>query len=422
MTLFALVDCNSFYASCEQAFNPKAWGKPVVVLSNNDGNIVARSREAKALGIGMGAPFFQERRRIEENGAFVYSSNYALYGDMSNRVRKVLSRFTPRIEVYSIDECFLDLSGFAPPGLTAYCRGIKETVENLTGIPVSIGVGETKSLAKIANKVAKKSAEADGVVNLVGSSDVDRALESVPIGDVWGVGWAYEEFLIGLGIENALGFKKAPSRLIRKKMGVVGVRILMELNGVSCLPLEQAPPPKKMIGSSKGFSFLVESKDLLKEAMTAYVTRTAEKARQQKQAVASMLVWISTDPFRERDPQYESSTICNLPEPTNYTPRLVMMANHAIDQLYQPGFKYKRIGLLYTELVPEDEIQQNLFWRADASRQNALMRVVDLINGKMGWGTVRISTEGFKRSWTTRFEYKSPRYTTRWDELPVARA
>ncbi len=395
MTLFALVDCNSFYASCEQAFNPKAWGKPVVVLSNNDGNIVARSREAKALGIGMGAPFFQERRRIEENGVFVYSSNYALYGDMSNRLRKVLSRFTPRIEIYSIDECFLDLSGFDPASLTAYCRGIKETVENHTGIPVSIGVGETKSLAKIANKVAKKSA---GVVNLAGSPDVDQALESVPIGDVWGVGWAYEEFFKGLGIENVLGFKRAPSHLIRKKMGVVGMRILMELNGISCLPLEQVPPPKKMIGSSKGFSFLVESKDLLKEAMTAYVTRTAEKARRQNQAVAAMLVWISTDPFWEQDLQYENSTSYTLPEPTQYTPRLVMIGSRAIDLLYRPGFKYKRIGVLYTELIPVDEIQQNLFWRANVPRQNALMRAVDFINEKMGWGTIRAATEGFEHS------------------------
>ena len=229
----ALVDCNSFYASCEQLFNPRAFGRPVVVLSNNDGNVVARSKEAKALGIEMGVPVFQIRQALDEKGVFVFSSNYALYADMSDRVKGVLREFTPELEAYSIDECFLNLSGFGPKDLDAYCREIKETVEQWTGIPVSIGVGETKSLAKIANKIAKKSLKAGGVLNLVGSPYIDQALDRVPIGDVWGVGWAYEAFFKANGITTALGFKKAPQPFIRQKMGVVGVRILKELNGLS---------------------------------------------------------------------------------------------------------------------------------------------------------------------------------------------
>ncbi len=422
MTSFALVDCNSFYASCEQAFHPQAWGKPVVVLSNNDGNIVARSREAKALGIGMGAPFFQQKELIAQKGGFVFSSNYALYGDMSRRVRQVLSRFTPRVEVYSIDECFLDLSGFDPAALDATCRLMKESVETLTGIPVSVGVGETKSLAKAANKLAKKLPGAGGVVNLAGSPGLDQALDQVPIGDVWGVGWAYEEFFKGQGVTTALGFKRMAPPVIKKRMGVMGLRILMELNGVSCLPLEMVPPPKKMIGSSKGFGFLVEDKRYMKEAMTAFITRTAEKVREQKQAVASMMMWVATDPYKEREPQYQNSTTFTLPEPTSYTPTLVRIGNRGIDQLYRPGFRYKRVGMLYTGLVPEDEVQRNLFYRPNVSRQSALMAAVDQVNGRMGRGTLRLAAEGFGHVWGTRFAFKSPRYTTCWDELPVAKA
>jgi DNA polymerase V len=421
MTLIALIDCNSFYASCEQAFHPRAYGKPVVVLSNNDGNIVARSREAKALGIGMGAPFFQQRRLIEAKGGFVFSSNYALYGDMARRVRQVLYGFTPRVEIYSIDECFLDLTGLGPREATALGRLMKERVETLTGIPVSVGLGETKTLAKAANKLAKKWAGAGGVVNLAGSPGVDEALDQVPIGDVWGVGWAYEEFFKGMGVTTALGFKRAPPHLVRKRMGVVGRRILMELNGVPCLPLELVPPPKKMIGSSKGFGFLVEDKRYLKEAMAFFITRTAEKAREQKQAVAAMLMWLATDPYKEGEPQYENSTTYILPEPTNYTPHLVRIGDRGMDQLYRPGFKYKRVGVLYTELVPESAVQQNLFWRANIPKQRALMEAVDRVNERMGRGTLRLAAEGFGHVWGTRFAFRSPRYTTRWEELPIAR-
>jgi DNA polymerase V len=421
MGAVALVDCNSFYASCEQLFNPRAWGRPVVVLSNNDGNIVARSKEAKELGIEMGIPVYQIRKQLEKMGVFVFSSNYTLYADMSDRVKSVLKEFSPEVEAYSIDECFLNLSGFQSKDLDTYCREIKTTVEQWTGIPVSIGAGETKSLAKIANKIAKKSPKAGGVLNLVGSPYIDQALDRVPIGDVWGVGGAYEAFFRENGITTALGYKKAPQAFIRQRMGVIGVRILKELNGTSCLPLELVPPKKKMIGSNKGFGILTESKEDLKEAITAYVTRTAEKARQENQAVKIMSVWVSTDPFRN-DPQYSESIIVELPVATNYTPTLVMLASKAIERLYKKGYRYKRVGVLFQELVPADQVQQNLFWSNDAIGEKALMTVVDQINGQWGAGTIRLAQEGFSHHWGTKFQFKSPCYTTRWNELPIARA
>jgi len=421
MKAFALIDCNNFYVSCERVFNPRLHRKPVIVLSNNDGNVISRSQEAKDIGVEMGAPFYQIKKLIEEKGIFVFSSNYELYADMSDRVRGVLKGFVPEIEYYSIDECFFSLSGFESKNLDTYCREIKARVEQWTGIPVSIGVGETKSLAKCANKISKKSSKTLGVLNLVGSPFVDKALEQVKIGDVWGVGRAYEIFFKENGITTALGFKKAPEPFVKEKMGIVGVRILKELNGISCLPLEMVPPAKKQIGSNKGFGLLTESLIDLKEAITAYVTRCAEKTRQEKQAVKTMSVWVSTDPFRN-DPQYSESITIEFPVATNYTPVLVKLACKGIDRLFKKGYRYKRVGVNFQELVSADQIQQNLFWSSNTVEEKALMTVVDQINGQCGAGTVRLAGEGFKHSWGTRFQYKSACYTTRWNELPIVRA
>jgi len=417
-TVVALVDCNNFYVSCERVFNPRLDGRPVVVLSNNDGNIVARSNEAKALGIEMGAPAFELRQLIEREQVFVFSSNYTLYGDMAARVRDVLSRFTPELEIYSIDECFLNLAGIEE--LEAYGREIKETVERWTGIPVSVGIAETKSLAKIAQKVAKKSTKAAGVLNLVGSPHVDQALARVDVGDVWGVGPAYEKLLKENGIQTALDLKHAPETWIRAHMTVTGHRIVRELNGQPCIPLELAPPPKKMIGTSRGFGILIEDLQGLQEAITSYTTRSAEKARAQGQAVKTMLVWVATDRFRN-DPQYSNAATVEIPVATDHTPTLVALARKAVEKLYRKGYRFKRVGVLFQELVPLDQVQTNLFWKAPAAASKALMRVVDQVNGAMGAGTLRLAAEGFTHRWATRFERKSPCYTTRWVELPHAR-
>jgi DNA polymerase V len=420
-SVVALVDCNNYYVSCERVFNPRLVGRPVVVLSNNDGNAVARSNEAKSLGIEMGVPVFQIRDLIEREGVFVLSSNYTLYGDMSARVREVLSKFTPELEVYSIDECFLNLAGFEVSALEVYGREIKETVERWTGIPVSVGIAETKSLAKIAQKVAKKSAKAGGVLNLMGSPHVDAALARVDVGDVWGVGTAYEKLLKESGIQTALDLKHAPEHWIQAHMTVNGRRIVKELNGVACITLELAPPPKKMIGTSRGFGVLVEDLESLQEAIAAYTTRAAEKARSQGQAVKAMNVWVATDTFRH-EPQYSNAASIELPVATAHTPTLVTLARKAVASLYKRGYRYKRVGIMFPELVPLNQVQENLFWSPSKAASMGLMRVVDQVNGAMGAGTLRLAAEGFVHRWATRFERKSPCYTTRWSDMPVARA
>ena len=417
----ALVDCNNFYVSCERVFNPRLLGRPVVVLSNNDGNVVARSNEAKAIGIEMGAPVHLMKDLIKAHGVYVLSSNYTLYGDMSARVKEVLGLFTPEVEPYSIDECFLNLSGFESCKLDTYGREIKQTVEQWTGIPVTVGIAPTKSLAKIANKIAKKSLKAGGVLNLVDSPYVDQALAKIDVGDVWGVGSAYETLLKESGIMTALDLKHAPEHWIRSHMTVTGHRIVKELNGEPCIPLAMVPPPKKMIGTAKGFGIMIEDLQGLQEAVSTYTARSAAKARAEGKAVKSMTVWVATNSFNH-DPQYSNAVSVELPVATDHSPTLVKLASRAIEKLYRKGYRYKRVGVLFPSLVPVDQVQQNLFWSEPAAENKALMRVVDQINGDMGAGTIRLAAEGFGQRWQTKFERKSPCYTTRWMDMPVARA
>ena len=421
MKPIALVDCNNFYVSCERVFNPRLERRPVVVLSNNDGNVVARSNEAKAIGIEMGAPVHLMRDLIKQHGVFVLSSNYTLYGDMASRVQEALRQFTPKLEIYSIDECFLDLSGFETKDLTDYGREIKATVERWTGIPVTVGIAATKSLAKIANKIGKKSVKAAGFLNLAGSPYLDEALARVPVGDIWGVGGAYERLLIESGIHTALDLKHAPEHWVRTKMTVVGHRIVRELNGEACITLELAPPPKKMIGTSKGFGVLIEDLQSLQEAISDLRSRAAEKARTQGQAVQTMTIWVATNPFNH-DPQYSDAVSVEMPVATNHTPILAKLACQAVERLYKKGYRYKRVGVLFSKLVPVDQVQQNLFWSEPVAAQKALMRVVDQINGTMGAGTLRLAAAGLAQGWKTKFEHKSPCYTTRWLDMPVVRA
>ncbi len=358
---------------------------------------------------------------IEKNGVYVLSSNYTLYGDMAARVQEVLRQFTPEMEIYSIDECFLNLTANQTNELTDNGREIKETVERWTGIPVTVGIAPTKSLAKIANKIAKKSPKAAGVLNLVNSPYVDQALARVDVGDVWGVGEAYEKLLKESGIQSALDLKHAPEHWVRTHMTVVGHRIVRELNGEPCIPLELIPPPKKMIGTSKGFGILIEDLQSLQEAVATYTARAAEKARAQGQAVKSLTVWVATNPFNH-DPQYSNAVSVELPVATDHTPTLTRLAGRAVEKLYRKGYRYKRVGVLFPKLVPVDQVQQNLFWSEPLAAQKALMRVVDQVNGDMGAGTLRLAAEGIGQRWQTRFERKSPCYTTRWSDMPVARA
>ncbi len=419
-SVIALVDCNNFYVSCERLFNPRLARRPVVVLSNNDGCVVARSNEAKALGIQMGTPAHTIRNILNENTVSVFSSNYALYLDMSARVREVLAQFTPQIEKYSIDECFLSLSSVPVSELGDYGHRIKETVERWTGIPVSVGIASTKCLSKIANKLAKKSDKACGVLNLFQSPFLDEALSRTDVGDIWYVGEAYERMLKENGISTALEFRDAPEHWVRSRMTVVGARIQSELKGTSCITLELQPPPKKMVGTAQGFGVLIESLEELLEAAATRASEEALKLRQEKQAVKELTVWVQTNPFNH-DPQYGDAVEVELPVATNNTSVLIGYVRAAVEKLYRKGYRYKRIGLLATRLEPANAVQGNLFMKPEDSHKPVLMRVIDQLNEVKGAGTIRMASVGMNQRWLTRFERKSPAYTTRFSDLPIAR-
>lgn len=417
----ALVDCNNFYVACERLFNPRLRRRPVVVLSNNDGCVVARSNEAKALGIEMAVPAHTIRDLLDEHQVAVFSSNYALYMDMSSRVREVLSQFSPQVERYSIDECFLNLAGMPAVELGDYGRRIKATVEKWTGIPVSVGIASTKCLSKVANKLAKKSEKAAGVLNLYESPHLAEALARTDVGEVWYVGPAYERMLKENGISTALQFRDAPADWVRSRMTVVGARIHTELKGIPCITLELQPPPKKMIGTAQGFGALIEDLAELKEAAAFYASKEALKLRKENQAVKELTVWVQTNPFNH-DPQYGDAVIVTLPVATNDTLILTRYVTEAVEKLFKKGYRYKRIGLNANKLEPADAVQGALFFKPEDLGKPALMRVIDQLNEVKGAGTIRVASAGLNQRWLTRFERKSPAYTTRANDLPVARA
>jgi len=421
--LFALVDCNNFYVSCERVFNPRLEGRAVVVLSNNDGCVIARSNEAKALGIKMGAPAFQHKDLFRKNGVLVYSSNYALYGDMSQRVMETLGRFTPRIEIYSIDEAFLSLEGFDSTSLTEYAHLIRSTAKKWTGIPVSIGIGPTKTLAKLASKVAKKYRKLNGVFDLTDHPAMEKILDSVDVGDVWGIGPRYRTFLVRHGIRSALDLNRAGDIWVKKHMTVMGLRTVKELRGIPCFGLEELPVPRKGIMSSRSFGRPVESLEELKQALATYVSRAAEKLRSQRSAAAIVHVFLLTNRFKPREPQYGNSSTAILPIPMDYTPNLIRWAHRQLGKIYKPGYRYKKTGVFLTEIVPRDRIQLNLFTQNYPHEKNRkIMRVVDLINARWGTDTVRYGAEGTQKEWKMRRNLLSPRYTTQWSEIPVVKS
>ncbi len=417
MPIFALVDCNNFYVSCERVFNPSLVGKPVIVLSNNDGCAVARSNEAKAIGIKMGQPLFQLKDIIKKHNVQVYSSNYALYGDMSNRVMQTLSRFTPEMEIYSIDEAFLDLSNFSRIDLDEYGRKIKTTVEKWTGIPVSVGIAQTKTLAKLANQIAKKSKKANGVLDLSNSKYLDKALASVAAGDIWGVGRRYEKFLSANRINNALQLRDAGDDVIKKKMGIVGLRLRNELRGLSCYPLEQSPPRKKSITVSRTFKNAIESIDELYEAVAAYVLSGAEKLRKEKSVAGILVVYVMTNRFQEN--YYYNSITINLPVRSSDTSELIRNAKEGLGKIYKKGYRYKKVGVLLNDLGPETAVQANFFDTVDRERSKKLMRTIDAINVDIGSDAIQYGAVGLGRdqSWKTVFNQRSASYTTHWDQL-----
>ncbi|MCS6293365.1 MAG: Y-family DNA polymerase [Nitrospira sp.] len=419
--IFALVDCNNFYASCERVFNPRLEGKPIVVLSNNDGCVVARSNEAKALGIAMGVPEFQIRSLLQAHQVQVFSSNYTLYGDMSQRVMETLEQFCPDLEVYSIDEAFLSLSGFTSRDLTEYGRTIRTTVKRWTGLPVSVGIAETKTLAKIANRVAKRTPDTNGVFDLLACSDRDALLGRVPVEDVWGIGRNLTRLLNQHGIMTALQLREADDQWIRKHLGIVGLRLVMELRGISCLDLEECPAPRQSLTCSRAFGQLISTLADMEEAVSSYTSRVAEKLRRERLAATVMTVCLTTNEFKE-GPQYSNALTLKLSVATDSTSDLIRSALQGIRTIYREGYRYKKAGVILTGLVPVSQIQTDLFDYQDREKSKRLMSALDAINHRWGADTLHYASSGISKAWKTQFQYRSPAYTTDWTALPIVTA
>ena len=430
--VFALVDCNNFFVSCERVFDPRLENRPVVVLSNNDGCIIARSNEAKALGIAMGEPLFKAKAEIHRHGILVYSSNYPLYGDMSARVMNALKAFTPDIELYSIDEAFLSLAGFEHRGLHAYGQDIRAAVRRWTGIPVSVGIAETKTLAKIAGHIAKKAppdSEAHGAF-AIDSEDMRRkALARVPVGDIWGIGRRWARMLNAESIETALDFHDTPEAWVRKRMGVTGARTLLELRGIPCLDLETQSPDKQTIRVSRSFAKPVSSRRVMRESIAAFAARAAEKMRHGGLVCSVVHVFAATNRFGPKGDYYRGAASAAPPAPTNHTAAVTNAAMTAFEGVYRPGQAFKGAGVMMLGLARTENAQGQLFAPPNAevdARKQRLMEAFDGLNSRIGRGAVRYGATGVaergKRGVYTVQNRRSPRYTTSWSELPVVRA
>lgn len=416
--IFGIVDCNNFYANCERVFQPKLKGRPIVVLSNNDGCVIARSNEAKALGVPMGEPFFKLKPLIERNGIVAMSSNYALYGDFSNRVMNVLSRFTPNTEIYSIDECFLDLTGFDGRDLTTYAREIKETVERWTGIPVCIGIAQTKTLAKLANKIAKKSPKAAGVLDLTNSPYLNHALEITEVRDVWGIGRHYAKMLKGRGIMTAYDLSLQDERWVRQKMGVVGLKTVQELRGISCIDLEEDAPDKQTTAVTRSFGKMLSSYEEVREAIFTFTARAAEKLRKADLVAGQISVFIRTNPFRQEQMQYSNSALVDLHPYTNDTRQIQKAGMDALNRIFKEGLQYKRAGILLMNLVRTEAAPRDLFTPMRAEIDEALMQAVDKVNRIHGSNILCFGQIRKDKSWYATRNHCSPKYTTSWADLP----
>ena len=424
-SVYALVDCNNFYASCERVFNPKLKNAPIVVLSNNDGCIVARSNEVKAMGVGMGEPYFKFKETIESNNVHVFSSNYTLYGDMSRRVMSTLSHFAPEFEIYSIDEAFLNLRGCDRvdgfKNLTEYGRHIRETVLKWTGIPVSIGIARTKTLSKIANRLAKKSEKTGGVLDLVDSPYIDKALERVDVWDVWGIGRKHGRRLIDKGIVNAKQLRDIDDKVVRKQMGIVGLRLVYELRGISCQRLETVVPKRKGVVSSRSFGRKVTDKNELRESVSAHVANGAERLRKQNLAARLLTIFVLTNPFSKQDEQYSNSITIKLPHGSSNTSELMHYAMHGVEKIFREGYKYKKAGIMLDNLIPDDQVQATLFDQTDNGKFKKIMTMLDAVNDKLGANTLTYASQGTTRPWKMKCELRTPKYTTSWKQLVQVR-
>ena len=418
--IIALADCNSFFVSCEKVFNPALEGKPVVVLSGNDACVVSRSPEAKAIGIKMQAMGSEVKRLVQDHGLHIFSTNPLLYRDMSRRVMQTLSYFCPTAEVYSVDEAFLDLTGFRERDLLDYGHQMRQTVKQWTGIPMSIGIASTKTLAKIANHLAKADLSTDGVVDLTRIGNLDMLLSAIDVGKVWGIGRRSADTLRSYGIQTALDLKQADQNWIKKKFSVVTLRTVMELGGISCLPVEVSSDPRQGMMVTRCFGRPVTQLAEMKEAIATHTCRLAEKLRQEGLATQEFVVLMRTNRFADI-PQYEANREVKLDVPTNSTDLLLPPALKAAEAIFKPGFQYYKAGVYTPELVEADLIQPNLFDVSTDNKHERLMQTLDRINQKLGTGSIQYAAVGLKQEWRTRLGYPSKRYTTCWSELAIAK-
>ncbi|MCC5611143.1 Y-family DNA polymerase [Nostoc sp. CHAB 5834] len=431
-TLFALVDCNNFYASCEQLFDPRLQGRPIVVLSNNDGAVVARSKEVKALGcVPMGAPWHKLKVEAARYRIQALSSNYELYADMSNRVCTVLSEFSPMVEKYSIDEVFLDFSTLQrlhPKGFVPYGKTIRARVLRDVGLPVCVGVGPTKTLAKLANHLAKKNAEFEGVCDWtqLTRAQQDHWLQNLALDDVWGVGSRLKDSLQAMGIENVFQLRATEPTLIRRQFSVVLEKTVQELREVSCLPLELMAPAKQQIMRSRSFGKKVTCPEELCQAASTYACKAAEKLRKEGAVAGSMMVFLQTNPFKPDSPQYYPSLQFALPCATSDSRVLADFAIRAVRRMYRSGFEYKKAGVMLSDIHPASQAQQSLALCASSSmedgRARKLMDTLDAINRKMGRDVLQLGGNGIAVAWKTKRMLLSPHYTTRWADVPQVNA
>lgn len=414
--MIALVDCNNFYASCERLFQPQLIGKPVVVLSNNDGCVIARSNEAKALGIRMGVPAFQIKELIAAKQVSVFSSNYALYGDISSRVMQILQTAAPEVEIYSIDEAFMHLQEILEKEILAFCVDLRNKIRKWTGIPVSIGVAPTKTLAKVANKYAKKLSSTTGVFILNDRNSIAQILKEVAIGDIWGMGGATSKKLNKIGVYTAADFLALPLPYVRKQFTVTGERTWRELQGEACIELEMVTPVKKNICTSRSFGTMLHDYDTIAEAVANHTASCSAKLRAQNSVAGVVQVFIHTNGFRKDLGQYGSNICMQLPQPSNDAGVLIHTALLGLKKIFVNGYSYKKAGIIVSELSAANAVQGNLFEMVNP-RKKEVGLVLDSLNARFGKQKLRIAAQGFGKTWHLKQEKRSPCYTTRWDNL-----
>ncbi len=427
--VYALVDCNNFYTSCEKVMRPDLENKPVVVLSNNDGCIISRSQEAKDLDINMTDPYFKIKHELKAKGVQVFSSNYTLYGDLSQRVMSILEQFSHKVQVYSIDEAFVDLSHVPVADLPNYGQKIRDTILQWIKIPVSVGIGHSKTLAKIAADVAKKSKFSTGSFSLVNSQNSDKILAQTHIHKIWGIGRGFTKQLTNNNIHTALDLKNINDKWVRKNMSVIGERIVKELRGESCISIDTTRSTKRSIMTSRSFGRFIKDYSEMEEAVSNYTTRCGEKLRGQNALASYLTLFIRTNSHNKSTLQYRNHITIELPYPTNYTPELVNYGNLALQKIFKDGYTYKKAGVILTGISPNTGTQLPLFGNVDVKKRQELMVIFDKLNYKMGLNTVKCAKEALpkenektengqrKKIWEMKSGLKSPNYTTRFIEL-----